>query len=111
MADTIGFASFPGCEFSPYADLLGELPERECTMLSTDRETLTFEVSSKINTVDLTGALRSRERSHLGTGSRDYGLNNNETSAEASGNSDAAGTCRTTLPLAFALGFEVALPW
>jgi putative nucleotidyltransferase with HDIG domain len=53
MADTIGFAVFPGCEVTPYADLLGELPERECKMLSADRETLAFEVSSKINAVEV----------------------------------------------------------
>ena len=53
IADTIGFAVFPGCEISPYADLLSELPEHECTMLSADRETLSFEVSSKINAVEL----------------------------------------------------------
>jgi HD-like signal output (HDOD) protein len=53
MADTIGFAVFPGCEVTPYADLLGELPERECKMLFTDRETLAFEVSSKINAIEL----------------------------------------------------------
>jgi putative nucleotidyltransferase with HDIG domain len=29
MADTMGFAVFPGCEVTPYADLLGELPEAE----------------------------------------------------------------------------------
>ena len=28
MADTIGFAVFPGCEVTPYADPLGELPEQ-----------------------------------------------------------------------------------
>jgi putative nucleotidyltransferase with HDIG domain len=53
MADTTGFAVFPGCEVTPYADLLGELPEQECKMLSTDREVLAFEVSSKINAVEL----------------------------------------------------------
>ncbi len=53
MADSIGFAVFPGCEVTPYADLLGELPERECKMLCTDREILAFEVSSKINAVEL----------------------------------------------------------
>jgi putative nucleotidyltransferase with HDIG domain len=53
MADTIGFAVFPGCELTPYADLLGELPEGECKMFCTDREILAFEVSSKINAVEL----------------------------------------------------------
>jgi putative nucleotidyltransferase with HDIG domain len=53
MADTTGFAVFPGCEVTPYADLLGELPERECKMLCADRETVAFEVSSKINAVEV----------------------------------------------------------
>jgi HD-like signal output (HDOD) protein len=53
MTDTIGFAVFPGCEVTPYADLLGELPERECKMFSADRETLAFEISSKINAVEV----------------------------------------------------------
>jgi hypothetical protein len=53
MADTIGFAVFPRCEVIPYADLLCELPEREGKMLCTDREILAFEVSSKINAVEL----------------------------------------------------------
>jgi putative nucleotidyltransferase with HDIG domain len=52
-ADTIGFAVFPGCEVTPYADLLGELPDGECRMLSTDREIIAFEVSSKINVLEL----------------------------------------------------------
>jgi putative nucleotidyltransferase with HDIG domain len=53
IADAIGFAVFPGCEVTPYPDLLGELPERECKMLPADRETLAFEVSSKINAVEV----------------------------------------------------------
>jgi hypothetical protein len=53
MADTIGFAVFPRCEVTPYADLLGELPEGECAMLSTDPEIIAFEVSSKINVLEL----------------------------------------------------------
>jgi putative nucleotidyltransferase with HDIG domain len=53
MADTIGFAVFPGCEVIPYEDLLCELPEREGKMLCADRELLAFEVSSKINSVEL----------------------------------------------------------
>jgi putative nucleotidyltransferase with HDIG domain len=52
MADTIGFAVFPGCEVTPYVDLLGELPEQECRMLCIDQEALAFEVSSKINAVE-----------------------------------------------------------
>jgi hypothetical protein len=54
MADTIGFAVFPKCEVTPYTDLLGELPERESKVLCADREILAFEVSSKINAIELT---------------------------------------------------------
>jgi len=54
IADTIGFAVFPKCEVTPYTDLLGELPERESKVLCADREILAFEVSSKINAIELT---------------------------------------------------------
>jgi putative nucleotidyltransferase with HDIG domain len=53
MADTIGFTVFPGCEVAPLAELLDELPERECMILCADRETFTFDVSSKINAVEV----------------------------------------------------------
>jgi putative nucleotidyltransferase with HDIG domain len=53
MADAIGFSVFPGCEVTPYADLLGELPEEEGKAFCGDRETLAFEVSSKINAVEV----------------------------------------------------------
>jgi putative nucleotidyltransferase with HDIG domain len=53
MADAIDFAVFPGCEITPYADLLGELPERECKSLCAGREVLAFEISRKINAVEL----------------------------------------------------------
>jgi HD-like signal output (HDOD) protein len=54
MADTIGFSTFPGCEFTPYPDLLGEMPERERGTFHADTESLAFEVSSKINALELT---------------------------------------------------------
>jgi HD-like signal output (HDOD) protein len=54
MADTIGFSTFPGCEVTPYADLLGEMPERERATFHADMESLAFEVSSKINALELT---------------------------------------------------------
>jgi putative nucleotidyltransferase with HDIG domain len=53
IADSIGFTVFPGCEVTPYTDLLGELPERDCKVLCPDRENLAFEVSSKINAVEV----------------------------------------------------------
>jgi HD-like signal output (HDOD) protein len=53
MADTIGFSTFPGCEVTLYADLVGEIPERERGSFRADMESLAFEVSSKINTLEL----------------------------------------------------------
>lgn len=53
MADNVGFAVFPGCEVTPYADLLGELPQREGKWFLSDRESLAFEVSSKINALEI----------------------------------------------------------
>jgi hypothetical protein len=53
MADTIGFTTFPGCELTPYADLLGEIPERDREAFHGGRESLAFEVSSKINALEL----------------------------------------------------------
>jgi hypothetical protein len=50
MADTAGFAVFPGCEVTPYADVLDELPDRERRIFCSDLESL--EVSSKINAID-----------------------------------------------------------
>jgi len=52
MADSIGFAVFQGCELTPYADLLDELPERERKTFCADVDVLTFEVSSKINAIE-----------------------------------------------------------
>ena len=53
LADTIGFAVFPGCDITPYAELLGELPESESKRFTMDKDALAFEVSSKINAVEL----------------------------------------------------------
>jgi putative nucleotidyltransferase with HDIG domain len=52
MADSVGFAVFQGCELTPYADLLEELPDRERKMFCSDVNVLAFEVSSKINGVE-----------------------------------------------------------
>ncbi len=53
MADTAGFTVFQGCEVIPYADLLDELPDRERKTFCPDLERLVFEVSSKINALEL----------------------------------------------------------
>jgi putative nucleotidyltransferase with HDIG domain len=53
LADAIGFAVFPGCDITPYAELLGELPGMESKKFSAECEALAFEVSSKINAAEL----------------------------------------------------------
>ncbi len=53
MADTIGFAVFPGCEKTDFSELMAELPESTGKRLAGKREALEFEVSSKINAVEL----------------------------------------------------------
>jgi putative nucleotidyltransferase with HDIG domain len=52
MADTAGFPAFPGCEVTPFADLLDELPERERALFHTTVETLAFNVTKKISAVE-----------------------------------------------------------
>jgi putative nucleotidyltransferase with HDIG domain len=52
MADSVGFAVFEGCELTPYADLLDELPDRERKAFCSDVDVLAFEVSSKINGIE-----------------------------------------------------------
>jgi putative nucleotidyltransferase with HDIG domain len=52
MADTAGFSGFPGCEVTPYPDLLDWLPARERGRFQPDVEALTMMVSSKIHAVE-----------------------------------------------------------
>lgn len=52
MADAAGFAPFPGCEVTPYSDLLDELPARERRLFPTKVETLTVEVAGKISSLE-----------------------------------------------------------
>jgi HD-like signal output (HDOD) protein len=52
MADTVGFAAFPGCEVTPFSDLLDELPTRERRLFHSAVEPLAFEISKKINAVE-----------------------------------------------------------
>lgn len=52
IADTVGFAVFPGCETSAYEDLLEELPERERKVFRTDVADLALDVASKINAIE-----------------------------------------------------------
>ena len=52
MADTAGFAAFPGCEVTPFSELLDELPTRERKLFHTAVEPLSFEIAKKINAVE-----------------------------------------------------------
>ncbi|MDR3750226.1 MAG: HDOD domain-containing protein [Terracidiphilus sp.] len=52
MADTVGFAAFPGCEVTPYAELLDELPTRERLQFCPDMETLANEVARNIQAIE-----------------------------------------------------------
>lgn len=52
MADTAGFAAFPGCELTAYPVLLEQLPARERRLFHPEVETLAFEVGSKIQSLE-----------------------------------------------------------
>jgi HD-like signal output (HDOD) protein len=52
MADTAGCPAFPGCEITPYPDLLNELPVRERRLFHPSVETLASEIARKIDSVE-----------------------------------------------------------
>jgi HD-like signal output (HDOD) protein len=52
MADTVGCSAFPGCEVTPFPDLLDELPARERRLFHATAETLTAEIARKIDSVE-----------------------------------------------------------
>jgi HD-like signal output (HDOD) protein len=52
MADTIGYPAFPGCEATPYEELLEELPARERKPFHSAVELLAAEVAEKIKAVE-----------------------------------------------------------
>ena len=52
MADAAGFPAFPGCETTPYAELLEELPARERRLFYPDLETLPTEVAEGIHAIE-----------------------------------------------------------
>lgn len=52
MADTAGFPAFPGCEVTPFEELLEELPARERKLFHTTLEPLAAEISRKIQAVE-----------------------------------------------------------
>jgi hypothetical protein len=53
MADAAGFPAFPGCETTPYSELLDEVPARERRLFFADIETLTQEVAKCIHAMEL----------------------------------------------------------
>lgn len=48
MADSAGFAAFPGCEVTPYADLINELPNTAMGEFFPDVESLASEIQGNI---------------------------------------------------------------
>jgi HD-like signal output (HDOD) protein len=52
MADAAGFPTFPGCEVTPYQDLLDELPSSERSRFYSDINDLAFEIAKQINVID-----------------------------------------------------------
>jgi len=52
MADTAGFQAFPGCEVTPFPELLEELPARERRLLQTIVESLPSEIARKVDAAE-----------------------------------------------------------
>ena len=52
LADTAGFPAFPGCQLTPYADLLNLLPPQERGRFNSDLQALTSMIASKIDAVE-----------------------------------------------------------
>ena len=52
MADAVGFPAFPGCEVTPFAELLDQLPPRERGQFQSDLPALTEMVAKKIEAVE-----------------------------------------------------------
>jgi HD-like signal output (HDOD) protein len=52
MADAAGYPAFPGCEVTPYAELLDEVPARERRLFYPDRETLATEIAKSIRSIE-----------------------------------------------------------
>jgi HD-like signal output (HDOD) protein len=52
LADAAGFCAFPGCEVTPFADLVEELPMRERNAFHANLETLASDVAKRIEAVE-----------------------------------------------------------
>ena len=62
LADTAGFQVFPGCEVTPYPELLEAIPVRERSLFPIDISRLTFDIGNKINAIEL-GPSRPKQSS------------------------------------------------
>jgi len=52
LADAAGFPAFPGCEIASFSDLRDELPPRERGAFHVELETLTLDITKRINAVE-----------------------------------------------------------
>jgi len=52
LADTAGFPAFPGCEVTPYAELMDEIPVRVRSLFHADVKRLAFDVGNKIHAIE-----------------------------------------------------------
>jgi len=52
MADAAGFSAFPGCEATPYSELLDQVPARERRLFFPDLENLISAVASGIHAIE-----------------------------------------------------------
>jgi HD-like signal output (HDOD) protein len=52
IASSVGFAAFPRCQPTPFADLLASLPDRERHLFQADPDTLNREIAESIHTVE-----------------------------------------------------------
>lgn len=52
MADTAGFPAFPGCEVTPYPELVNELPARERRLFFPELETLASDITNSIHAIE-----------------------------------------------------------
>jgi HD-like signal output (HDOD) protein len=52
MADSAGFAGFPGCEITAYSELLEQLPVRQRQAFFPNAEELAFDIGRKINALE-----------------------------------------------------------
>jgi len=52
MADSVGFSAFTACHAAPFEELIEELPARERKLFHNDVQSLSFEVSKKIASIE-----------------------------------------------------------